>query len=98
MSTHLNRWDLSTPPAQYDLTMKRFSERIGAVEAQSVMQLSSMTDAMRNSIWNFLHSIYTEGDAGWWDPAEALSRWFFKLPVVRPHQTRRSAKSPQWNP
>ena len=61
--------------------MKRFSERIGAVEAQSVMQLSSMTDAMRNSIWNFLHSIYTEGDAGWWDPAEALSRWFFKLPV-----------------
>lgn len=61
--------------------MKKFSERIGAVEATSVLQLSGMSDALRNSIWNFLHSIYDEGDDGWWAPAEALSQWFFKLPV-----------------
>ena len=61
--------------------MKRFSERIGAVEAVSVLQLDSMSDALRNSIWNFLHSIYNDGDTGWWEPAEALSQWFFKLPV-----------------
>jgi len=61
--------------------MKRFSERIGAVEATLVLQLDSMSDALRNSIWNFLHSIYNEGNTGWWEPAEALSQWFFKLPV-----------------
>lgn len=61
--------------------MKQFSERIGAVEAVSVLQLDSMSDALRNSIWNFLHSIYNDGDTGWWEPAEALSQWFFKLPV-----------------
>ena len=61
--------------------MKRFSERVGAVEAKSVLQLNSMSDALRNSVWNFLSSIYNEGESGWWQPAEALCQWFFKLPV-----------------
>ena len=61
--------------------MKRFSERIGAVETVQILQLESISDALRNSIWNFLHSIYSEGDGGWREPAEALSQWFFKLPV-----------------
>lgn len=61
--------------------MKKFSERIGAVETVSILQLNGMSDDLRNSIWNFLHSIYDEGDGGWREPAEALSQWFFKLPV-----------------
>ncbi len=61
--------------------MKRFSERIGAVEANTVLQLNSMSDALRNSAWNFLYSIYSEGESGWWEPAEAFCQWFFKLPV-----------------
>lgn len=61
--------------------MKKFSERIGAVEPTSVLQLNGMSDALRNSVWNFLHSICNEGDAGWREPAEVLSQWFFKLPV-----------------
>jgi len=61
--------------------MKRFSERVGAVETITVLQLDTMSDALRNSIWNFLHSIYHKGDSGWWDLAGALSQWFFKLPI-----------------
>jgi len=61
--------------------MKRFSERVGAVETITVLQLDTMSDALRNSIWNFLHSIYHKGDSGWRDLAGALSQWFFKLPI-----------------
>lgn len=61
--------------------MSKFSERIGAVQAASVLQLDSISEALRNSVWNFLHSIYEEGESGWWEPAEALSQWFFKVPV-----------------
>jgi AbiJ N-terminal domain 4 len=61
--------------------MPRFSERIGAVTASSVLQLDKMSDALRNSIWNVIHSVWSEGDHGWWEPAEALSQRFFKLPV-----------------
>jgi AbiJ N-terminal domain 4 len=61
--------------------MSKFSERIGAVQATSVLQLDSISEPLRNSVWNFLHSIYCEGESGWWEPAEVLSQWFFKVPV-----------------
>lgn len=61
--------------------MTRFSERIGAVQANSVLQLDGISPALRNSAWNYLHSLYAEGEHGWWEPAEALSQWFFKEPV-----------------
>lgn len=61
--------------------MKRFSERIGAVETQTIVQLDTMSDALRNSIWNFVVSLFDDGDAGWWQIAEQSCQFFFKLPV-----------------
>jgi len=61
--------------------MKRFSQRIGATVAPSIIQLESMSDALRNSIWNLLVSLFDEGDTGWWRIAELSSQFFFKLPV-----------------
>ena len=52
-----------------------------AVEGNTILQLSSMSDALRNSVWNFLHSLYHTGESGWWEPAETLAQWFFKVPV-----------------
>lgn len=64
-----------------DENMKRFSERIGAVEAPSIIQLESISAPLRNSIWNLLVSLFDVGDAGWWYIAELSSKFFYKLPV-----------------
>lgn len=71
--------------------MKRFSQRIGVTEAPSIIQLESISDALRNSSWNFIVSLYNEGDAGWWCIAELSSQFFFKLPVdeLPPYNNRR---------
>lgn len=61
--------------------MKRFSQRIGAAETPSIIQLESISEALRNSIWNFIVSLFNEGDIGWWRIAELSSQFFFKLPV-----------------
>lgn len=61
--------------------MKRFSQRIGAVEATSVIQLESMSQPLRNSLWNFIVSLFDDGDTGWWRIAELSSQFFFKLPI-----------------
>lgn len=61
--------------------MKRFSQRIGAVPAPSAIQLESMSDELRNSIWNFLVSLFDDGDSGWWAVAEHSTQFFFKLPI-----------------
>lgn len=61
--------------------MKRFSQRIGAVETPSIIQLETMSDALRNSIWNFIVSLFDEGESGWWRIAEFSAQFFFKLPV-----------------
>jgi hypothetical protein len=61
--------------------MKRFSQRIGAVETPSIIQLEAVSDALRNSIWNFVVSLFDEGDSGWWRIAELSAQFFFKTPV-----------------
>lgn len=61
--------------------MKRFSQRIGAVETPSVIQLETVSDALRNSIWNFIVSLFSEGESGWWTISKLSSQFFFKLPV-----------------
>ncbi|WP_415257751.1 AbiJ-NTD4 domain-containing protein [Thauera phenylacetica] len=71
--------------------MKRFSERIGAVEAPTIIQLESISAPLRNSIWNLLVSLFDDGDHGWWHVAELSSQFFFKLPVdeLPPYNHRR---------
>lgn len=61
--------------------MKRFSQRIGAAQASAVIQLESVSQPLRNSIWNFIHSLFSDGESGWWKIAEISSQFFFKLPV-----------------
>jgi len=61
--------------------MKRFSQRIGAVDAPSIVQMESMSEALRNSIWNFVVSLFGDGSDGWWAIAESSAQFFFKVPV-----------------
>ena len=61
--------------------MKRFSQRIGAAETPSIVQLESVSDTLRNSIWNFIVSLFNPGDSGWWRIAETSAQFFFKVPV-----------------
>ena len=61
--------------------MKRFSQRIGAVETPNILQLDAVSDPLRNSIWNFIVSLFDDGESGWWRIAEQSSQFFFKLPV-----------------
>ena len=61
--------------------IKRFSQRIGAVQTPSIIQLDTMSDALRNSIWNYLHSLFDNGEAGWRRITEISCQFFFKLPV-----------------
>lgn len=71
--------------------MKRFSERIGAVEAPSIIQLESISAPLRNSIWNLLVSLFDEDESGWWHIAELSYQFFYKLPVdeLPPYNFRR---------
>lgn len=61
--------------------MKRFSQRIGAVETQSIIQLETMSDTLRNTIWNFILSLFDEGESGWQQIVESSALFFFKLPI-----------------
>jgi hypothetical protein len=71
--------------------MKRFSERIGAVETPSIIQLESVSAPLRNSIWNLLVSLFEIGEDGWWHIAELSCQFFYKLPVdeLPPYNYRR---------
>ena len=61
--------------------MKRFSQRIGASPTATIVQLDAMSSALRHSIWNFIVSLFNEGESGWWSIAELSAQFFFKLPV-----------------
>jgi hypothetical protein len=61
--------------------MKRFSQRIGAVQATTVIQLESVSEPLRNSLWNFILSLFDEGDSGWYRITEVSAQFFFKTPV-----------------
>lgn len=62
--------------------MKRFSERIGAVEASGIIQLESISAPLRNSIWNFFVSLFSgDEETGWLGIANLSYQFFYKLPV-----------------
>ncbi len=59
---------------------KRFSERLGFVEVNNELQIESMNDDLRNSLWNFLSEIFDN-----YDVFNQLINFatvnFFKLPI-----------------
>ena len=71
--------------------MKQFSQRIGATEAPTTIQLEGVSEALRNSIWNYVHTLFNEGDSGWWQIASNSAQFFFKVPVdeIPPYNYRR---------
>lgn len=62
--------------------MKRFSERIGAVSSPSVIQIDSMSEDLRNSLWNLFYSLYQDFNHDYWlSVAWFVARRFRKMPV-----------------
>jgi hypothetical protein len=60
---------------------KSFSERLGLVEATPTLQMEGMNDALRNSIWNFLHSLFESSHENWIPLAKWVAQFFSKTPV-----------------
>lgn len=58
---------------------RSFSDRLGITKPPA-LQLNEMSDALRNSLWNILHSLFG-GDGAWRRLARALAALFFKVRV-----------------
>lgn len=62
--------------------MKRFSERIGAVSSPSTIQTDSMSEDLRNSLWNLFYSLYQDSTYDYWQSmAPFVARYFRKVPL-----------------
>jgi len=65
--------------------VKKFSERIGAKEPRKFLQIDSMDNNLRNSLWNILIDLY-EDDHGnrknyWIMVSKYVAQFFAKIPV-----------------
>lgn len=63
---------------------KKFSERLGIVNSTPIIQTEGMNDALRNTLWNFIHSQYDSNSYNahhWRQLAEWIARFFRKVPV-----------------
>lgn len=75
--------------------MKRFSERVGAVDSHKSIQLEDMDAALKNSLWNEIYSIYEdEKFPPWVRVASSVAKDIYKIPVDTIGVT--SAKALQW--
>lgn len=62
--------------------MTRFSERIGTVARPSALQVDGISDALRNSLWNALYSLYENSTYDYWVTVANNIAWHFrKVPV-----------------
>jgi hypothetical protein len=60
---------------------RRFSDRMRLAENVPTIQTDGMSTALRNSLWNFLHSLYESRDDDWIPAAKSIAEFFLKLPV-----------------
>ena len=61
---------------------KCFSQRLGITNEPSTIQIESMNDALRNSLWNIiLQHFGNSGDYRWENLAEFSAMHYFKVPV-----------------
>jgi hypothetical protein len=59
----------------------KFSDRMGLAKNVPIIQTDGMNIELRNSIWNFLHSLY-ESRHDWWIPVtKSVAEFFLKVPV-----------------
>lgn len=62
--------------------MPRFSERIGAVNPSKALQVDSMSDELRNSLWNLFLELYDDKDERYWRRvATHIATYFRKVPA-----------------
>lgn len=62
--------------------MVNFSERIGAVKANRNIQIDSINDELRNSLWNLFLDLYEHYDEKYWKKvAEYTAKFFRKVPA-----------------
>ena len=61
--------------------MKKFSERIGAVSRPSVIQTNSISEDLRNSLWNLFYSFYEHENDYWRMVAPYVAKYFRKVPM-----------------
>lgn len=60
---------------------RKFSDRMGFAEHIPMIQTEGMNTALRNSLWNFLYSLYESKYNYWLKVAEWAAELFFKMPV-----------------
>ncbi len=61
--------------------MKKFSERLGFIESPRFLQTEGMSDALKNSLWNFVVSMFDAKDGEWLSAASCIAQFFRKVPV-----------------
>jgi len=62
--------------------MAKFSERIGAVESIKNIQIDSVNDELRNSLWNLFLDLYEDSDKNYWRKvAKYIAKYFRKIPA-----------------
>lgn len=61
--------------------MARFSERVRVSPMPRTIQLESMDDALRNSLWNEILARFGGDSSHWGALAQSLGKEFFKVPV-----------------
>ncbi len=62
--------------------MPRFSERIGVVKRSKALQVDSMSDELRNSLWNLFLQLYDDREDRYWScVAPYIARYFRKVPA-----------------
>ena len=60
---------------------KRFSQRLGITTEPSTIQIDSMSDALRNSLWNLLYEFFQSQNHYWCYFVKYSGKFFFKVPV-----------------
>lgn len=60
---------------------KKFSERIGIVAPVTNIQTEGISDELRNSLWNFVHSQFESPHDHWKILAKFIAQFFRKVPV-----------------
>ncbi|MBI4708355.1 MAG: hypothetical protein HY761_10615 [Candidatus Omnitrophica bacterium] len=60
---------------------QRFSQRQGITTEPSTLQIDSMSDALRNSLWNLLYDCFEHRNEYWCQFVTCTGKFFFKVPV-----------------
>ncbi len=58
----------------------KFSDRIGITQQPAFMQMDSMNEPLRNSIWNLFIGIFEKGE-NWTSAAREIAVHFVKVPL-----------------